>query len=106
MNQEEITNLDMAVALFSKSGSIQEMGAFVATSVRLPLGTHALCKAISQHSGESLNRVVVQLITVGLDAVMANLPEADIKAIINLENAIMNTLVEDEFKGVESGEIN
>ncbi len=102
---EEITNLDVAVSLFSKSGSIEEMGLSVSTTARLPIGIHSECKAISQYSGHSLNRVLIQLVTVGLDAVMSNLPEADAKAIINLQNNIITAAVEDGFKGAESGEI-
>jgi hypothetical protein len=102
---EEITNLDMAVSLFSKAGSIEEVGLSVSTSMRLPIGMHSVCKAIAQHSGHSLNRVLIQLVTVGLDAVMANLPESDVNAINRHCNEIITAAVEDDFKGAESGEI-
>lgn len=102
---DEITNLHMALSLFSKTGSIEEVGSCVSTSIRLPLGTHTDCKAIAQHSGQSLNRVIIQLVLVGLDSVMECLPEADIKAINRLHSQIINAYFEDEFKGTESGVI-
>lgn len=98
---EEITRLDAAVSLFAKTLTMQEVGVNLPVTARLPLFTFAEVEAFAAHSGQSRNRVICELLAVGLECVRNELPNDDAQAIHELFSKFV---VEYKDKG-ESGEI-
>lgn len=63
------TRLDMAVALFTRTGTSEASGSVHARSVRIPSIENVTIDALAQYSGLSANKVIVQLLEVALDEV-------------------------------------
>ena len=87
------TELEQAVGLFSKRAQQDEMGAAKSMTVRVPWIVYASIKALSDHSGLSVNRVAVQLFRTGLEVVGENLPDEDAHQVESLRAAILAELV-------------
>lgn len=95
---EEITRLDTAVSLFSKTATIEDIGILAASTVRMPIIAHCTCKAIAQYSGQTLNRVLVELIEVGLEEVLLNLPTEDKEAILAIRSPLLHEALKTEHQ--------
>lgn len=94
--------LEQAVMLLAKSATMNEAGSAHGFSVRMPTIVYATVKAMAEHSGLSVNRVVVQILRVGIDAVGQALPGADAHAIADIRARMIRDLVEAEkFDQVE-----
>lgn len=90
------TELEQAVSLFSKRAEKEEIGVEKALSVRLPWHVYVGVKALSEHSGMSLNRTFNQLLRVALDAVGDALPEEDAQEIERLRSRALSELIDDQ----------
>lgn len=95
MQHDEITPLDAAVSLFSKQSTLTETGHTCQASFRIPALEFAKVDAIANYSGQSRNRVVVELLRVGLDSVLTNMPEEEAREIYEIFRRLMGELVED-----------
>lgn len=93
------TELAQTVHLFSKRAQQEEVGAAKSLTTRMPILVYASIKAIAEHSGLSINRVMVQLLRVGLDAVAENLPEQDAQDIECLRSSILMEWADLEHDG-------
>lgn len=92
--EDEIpTELEQTVSLIAKSAQAQEVGVAKGLSVRMPAMLFASLKAIADHSGLSINRVAVQLLRVGLDAVSEALPQDDAISIAERRSVILHDLL-------------
>jgi len=98
------TELAQTVSLFSKSGQQEEVGAAKSITTRMPVLVYASIKAISEHSGLSINRVMVQLLRVGLDAVGENLPSEDSAEIDARRRMILMEFADLEHDGEQVGD--
>lgn len=87
------TELEQTVSLIAKSLQKEEVGVIKALSIRMPLMVFASLKAIADHSGLSINRVAVQLMRVGLDAVSEALPPDDACEIADRRTAIIQEIL-------------
>jgi hypothetical protein len=67
------TRLEMAISLFTKTGTSEAMGSVNAISVRIPSIEYVTIEALAQYSGLSRNKVIVQLLEVALDEVFQGL---------------------------------
>lgn len=83
------SELEQTVSLLVKSGTQQEVGVSSALSLRLPLLVHSTLKAMAEHSGLSVNRVAVQILRVGIDAVGESLPDEDAQTISGIRDRLM-----------------
>lgn len=63
------TRLEMAISLFTRTGSSEAHGGVHARSVRIPTIEHVTIDALAEYSGLSANKVIVQLLEVALDEV-------------------------------------
>lgn len=88
------TELEQAVSLFSKRSDQQEVGVEKAISVRVPWNVYVGVKALSEHSGMSLNRTLNQLLRVALDAVGDALPEEDSHEIEQIRSRVLSELID------------
>ena len=88
------TELEQAVSLFSKRAEKEEVGVEKAISIRVPWNVYVGVKALSEHSGMSLNRTLNQLLRVAVDAVGVALPEEDAQEVERLRSRVLSELID------------
>jgi len=71
----EPTALDQLVSELNHSGKSQYTGMLFPVHTRLQAPLYGLIEALTHHAGTSRNKVVNQLLEVGLEATLAALPE-------------------------------
>jgi hypothetical protein len=101
---ERPSELEQTVGMLAKTASMQEAGAAVPMSVRLPLYVHCQIKAMAEHSGHSINRIAIQVLRVGIDAITEALPEGDAIAIQKRANRLAHEAHEATAKFEQLGE--
>lgn len=100
------SRLEMAVDLFTNKASSETIGAVRAYSIRVPLIEDATIKALHVYSGQTQNKVIVQLLQVALDEVFQTMPEADRDSIFKLRAGILGqTVHEVDQPQAEKGEM-
>ena len=90
------TELAQAVSLFSKRAEIEEVWAEKAISIRMPWNVYVCVKALSEHSGMSLNRTLNQLLRVAVDVVGEALPEEDAHEVELLRSKALTDLINEQ----------
>lgn len=90
---EKPTELEQTVGLLSKTARMQEVGAAHALSVRMPILVFATLKAMAEHSGQSINKIAVQILRVGIDSVSDALPDADANTIDKIRSRVLADLI-------------
>lgn len=88
------TELEMTVSLLTRSGEHREIGASKSITLRLPWLVFASLKAMSEHSGQSLNKIAIQTLRVGIDALADALPDADASDIQHIRSRILGELMQ------------
>jgi hypothetical protein len=79
------TKLEMFVSQVTRSGTVTSVGSVHAQSVRIPTDQMSYVQAIAKHSGMSINKTIVQLLEIAIDAAHQALPAKDKKAIMKLQ---------------------
>lgn len=69
------TRLEMALALFTRTGTSEGIGSVHSRSVRIPTIANYTIEALAEYSGLSVNKVIVQLLEVALDEVCQGMTE-------------------------------
>lgn len=69
------TALDQLATELNHSGKSQYTGMLVPVTTRLQVPLYGLIEALTHHAGTSRNKVVNQLLEVGLEATLSVLPE-------------------------------
>jgi hypothetical protein len=99
------TRLEMAVALFTRTGTRESNGAVHARSVRIPSIENVTIEALAQHSGLSFNKVIVQLLEVALDEVFQAMPAEQRAQVLAKRGALMAEMCDKDgfpvFPGAE-----
>jgi len=95
-DSEEITRLDLLLALLQKTGTSEGVGSVHPISVRVPTVEFATIHALSKHSGLSVNKVVIQLLSVSLHEVWNGLTEENRKLVAELRAAELRRLLQSE----------
>lgn len=90
---EQPSELEHAVNLISKSAQTRDIGVSMSVTLRLPAFVYSTLKAMSEHSGQSLNKVTVSLLRVAIDSVSASLAAEDVEGIDKFRNAIIQDLI-------------
>jgi predicted DNA-binding protein len=96
---EEPTELEQTVALISKTAQQEERGVAKSLSVRMPYTVYSTLKAMADHSGQSINKIAVQILRVGIDAVSDELPADDANAIAEIRSALFKEMAEAAIAG-------
>lgn len=91
---EPPTKLEMLVSLVSRTAKSEAVGSVHPISVRVPTIPFATIQAVAQHSGMSMNKVIVQLLDVGLDELWSGLEQEECDQISTLRSAILQDLVQ------------
>lgn len=100
------TRLEMTVDLLTKKASSESVGAVRAYSIRVPLIEDATIKALHVYSGQTQNKVIVQLLQVALDEVFQAMSEADRESIFKLRaNFLGDSVYEVEQPQAAPGEV-
>lgn len=85
---EEPTELEFTVGLLSRTAQLQERGVAKSLSVRMPYTVYATLKAMADHSGQSINKIAIQILRVGIDTVVDALPADDANDIAQIRSAL------------------
>lgn len=91
---EPPTKLEMLVDQVSKTATGDAVGSVHPISVRIPSIPYTTIQAISNHSGMSMNKVIVQLLDVALDELWKQLGEADRDRIAELRSGYLKPILE------------
>lgn len=87
------SRLEMTVDLLTNKASSESHCAVRAYSIRVPLIEDATIKALHVYSGQTQNKVIVQLLQVALDEVFQAMTEADRESIFKLRAGFLGDTV-------------
>lgn len=90
---DDITKLDMVLALIQKTGKSEAYTPVHAISVRIPTFDYANIEAMAQHSGLSRNKIICQLLDLALTEVWGGLDEENAQIINELRMRIYTEMV-------------
>jgi hypothetical protein len=90
------SRLEMAIALFTKTGTSDGMGSVNAISVRIPSIEYVTIEALAQFSGLSRNKVIVQLLEVALDEVFQGFTAEQRAEVFKLRGDIMRKNMDED----------
>lgn len=99
---EDLTKLDMVLALLQKTGKSESQTAVQALSIRIPVFDYANIEAMAVHSGLSRNKIICQLIDLALTEVWRGLDDENSKAINELRFKIYRDLTGEHMEGITS----
>jgi hypothetical protein len=100
------TKLEMAISLFQKLGTSEGIGSVHPISVRIPTIEYSSIQAMSKHAGLSVNKVIVELLQVGLDEVWQGLNDENRRNLVAIRAELLRKLVEPGVaEGSTKGEI-
>ena len=91
-------SFEMLEAMVSKTGNIEYMGPMRTVSVRMPMIDYCTIEAMSQHSGQSKNKLLNQMIRVCLERLNESLSREDAEAIASLRGKLIGELLPDDVK--------
>lgn len=83
------SRLEMAISLFTKTGTSEAMGSVQPISVRIPSIEFVTIEALAEYSGLSKNKVIVQLLEVALDEVFQGLKDEQRAEIFQIRGKLM-----------------
>lgn len=72
---ETQTPLDILLGMVSKSLEETEIGCLLSLTIRTPISEACFIDALAAHSGQSRNKIAVQIIKTGLHALWQELPD-------------------------------
>jgi hypothetical protein len=107
---EPPTKMEVLVEQVRKTATTEAIGSVHPISVRIPTIAYTTLQAVSNHSGMSMNKLIVSLLDVALDEMWHQLSEEDQSRISELRSGYLG-LVMDEMKSkgspaqAEKGEI-
>lgn len=91
---EPPTKLEMLIAQVSKTATSEGIGSVHPISVRVPTIPFSTIQAVSQHSGMSMNKVIIALLDVGLDELWRGLDQEECDAIQTLRSEILQRVLQ------------
>jgi hypothetical protein len=95
---EEPTSFDVLEGMISKTATTEYTGALRSISVRFPLVDYCTVEAMSQYSGQSKNKIVIQMVSVAIERLNQELPKADLKAIQAIRSKLIGEMLDAETK--------
>jgi hypothetical protein len=102
---EPPTKMEVLVGQLQKTMTAESIGGVHAISVRMPTIPYVTIQALSQHSGMSMNKLIVSLIDVALDEVWQQLSEEDQERISELRTGYIKLVMQSSTPQAEKGEI-
>lgn len=100
------TALDQIVSELNHSGKSQYSGLLYQIPVRLQADLYAMVEVLTRRAGTSRNKIVNQLVEVGIEATLGALPEGVEQELLKLQGERMYQMhVTSEAEIIESGSI-
>ena len=101
---QEVTALQQLVSELSHSGKSQYVGILFPVPTRLQANLFGMVEALTHHAGTSRNKLMNQLVEVGIEATLKALPESVVQQIEEQANSALNTAMEKNAGQFERGE--
>ena len=101
---KEVTALQQLVSELSHSGKSQYVGILFPVPTRLQANLFGMVEALTHHAGTSRNKLMNQLVEVGIDATLKALPESVVQQIEQQANSALHTALEKNAGLLERGE--
>jgi len=97
--------IDMLLAQINKTGKSEYHGGVHAISVRMPTFLYGTVEALCKHSGMSRNKLICQVLEVGMERVFEGLTEDDFRSISKLRyDAIVELASSTPVEQAKAGE--
>ena len=101
---QEVTALQQLVSELSHSGKSQYVGILFPVPTRLQANLFGMVEALTHHAGTSRNKLMNQLVEVGIEVTLNALPESVVQQIEEQANSALNTAIEKNAGQFERGE--
>ncbi len=101
---KEVTALQQLVSELSHSGKSQYVGILFPVPTRLQANLFGMVEALTHHAGTSRNKLMNQLVEVGIEVTLNALPESVVQQIEEQANSALNTAIEKNAGQFERGE--
>lgn len=101
---EPPTKVEILVSLVSKTAKSESVGSVHPISVRLPTIPFATIQAVAQHSGMSMNKVIVALLDVGLDELWQGLDQEECNQISALRSSFLGDVLQGDDQPGQAAE--
>ena len=101
---KEVTALQQLVSELSHSGKSQYVGILFPVPTRLQANLFGMVEALTHHAGTSRNKLMNQLVEVGIEVTLNALPESVVYQIEEQANSALNTAIEKNAGQFERGE--
>ena len=101
---QEVTALQQLVSELSHSGKSQYVGILFPVPTRLQANLFGMVEALTHHAGTSRNKLMNQLVEVGIEATLKALPESVVQQIEEQANSALHTALEKNAGLLERGE--
>ena len=101
---KEVTALQQLVSELSHSGKSQYVGILFPVPTRLQANLFGMVEALTHHAGTSRNKLMNQLVEVGIEATLKALPESVVQQIEEQANSALHTAMEKNAGQFERGE--
>ena len=101
---KEVTALQQLVSELSHSGKSQYVGILFPVPTRLQANLFGMVEALTHHAGTSRNKLMNQLVEVGIEETLKALPESVVRQIEEQANSALHTAMEKNAGQFERGE--
>ena len=101
---QEVTALQQLVSELSHTGKSQYVGILFPVPTRLQANLFGMVEALTHHAGTSRNKLMNQLVEVGIEATLKALPESVVQQIEEQANSALHTALEKNAGLLERGE--
>ena len=101
---KEVTALQQLVSELSHSGKSQYVGILFPVPTRLQANLFGMVEALTHHAGTSRNKLMNQLVEVGIEETLKALPESVVQQIEEQANSALHTALEKNAGLLERGE--
>ena len=101
---KEVTALQQLVSELSHSGKSQYVGILFPVPTRLQANLFGMVEALTHHAGTSRNKLMNQLVEVGIEVTLNALPESVVQQIEEQANSALHTAMEKNAGQFERGE--
>lgn len=104
-NSQAPTALHQLVSELNHSGKSQYLGLLFPVPTRLQANLYGMVEALTHHAGTSRNKLMNQLVDVGIQATLAALPEEVVSQLEERSAAALSTAFEKNAGLMERGEV-
>lgn len=97
--------LDLLVSELKHTGRVQYVGAMFAVPTRLQAHLYGMVEALTNHTGTSRNKVMNQLVEIGIQATLDALPEELVNQLHERSGEALRAGLEKNGELMEAGEV-